>query len=260
MNSTTAGPIVRNMSLDIKHGQNIGICGRSGSGKSSTIQALMRMADISAGEMLLDGEDITAIPKLLIRKKLSCLTQDPFLFTGTIRFNADPLEEQTDRQIISAMQRVGMWSVIKAKFGADGKDPLDQKMSESSFSHGQRQLFCLGRAVLKESSILILDEPTSRYVCKYMQITSEQKGLTFYYSVDSKTDALIQQVIRTEFKDRTVIMIAHRMHTLLDFDKIAVLENGELVEFDTPTALLANEEGAFATLYRADKSKRKESS
>lgn len=165
--SGTAGPVVKNVTFSIKSGEKIGLCGRSGSGKSSTIQALVRMADVSEGRILLDGQDITQIPRELIREKLSCLTQEPVLFTNTIRFNADPLEEHTDEEIMSALKRVGIWDVILAKT-TEENDILGQKMSESFFSHGQRQLFCLGRALLKESSILILDEPTSRYESKVL--------------------------------------------------------------------------------------------
>lgn len=152
---------MRDISLDIRHGEKLGLCGRSGSGKSSLIQGLLRMAEVAEGQILLDGEDITQIPKSLVRQKLSCFTQDPFLVTNSVRFNADPLSEQTDKAIISALERVGIWDIIKAK-SEGGNDPLDMKMDENSLSHGQRQLFCLGRALLKRSTILILDEPTSR--------------------------------------------------------------------------------------------------
>ncbi|KAK5993610.1 ABC multidrug transporter B [Cladobotryum mycophilum] len=232
----TTEPVLRGISFSVEHGEKIGLVGRSGSGKSSMIQALLRMANIVEGQIILDGEDITRVPKHLIRQKLSCLTQDPFLFTNTIRFNADPLEEHTDVEIANALDRAGVWEILKAKT-EKGKEPLDEKMDENFLSHGQRQLFCLGRALLKKSSILILDEPTS--------------------NVDAQTDAQIQQVIRSEFKDRTVIMIAHRLDTLLDFDKIAVLEKGRLAEFGSPKELLDSSDGVFARLYYGDKTKRR---
>ncbi|KAF7550053.1 hypothetical protein G7Z17_g5969 [Cylindrodendrum hubeiense] len=228
---------VNNLSVqyDIKHGEKLGVCGRSGSGKSSLVQALLRMADVVDGQITLDGEDLTKVPRPIIRERLSCLTQDPFLFSDSIRFNTDPVGKYSDEAIVKALARVGIWSVIKTKVGED-KNPLDEKMDENFLSHGQRQLFCLARALLKKGSLLILDEPTS--------------------SVDSQTDARIQEVIRSEFSDCTIIMIAHRLDTLLDFDKIAVLDRGSLVEFGAPQELLANETGAFARLYRADQTKK----
>jgi ABC-type multidrug transport system fused ATPase/permease subunit len=202
------------------------------------------MVDIVDGEIFLDGQNISHMPPYLIRRRLSCLTQDPFLFTDTIRVNADPLSEHSDVDIVSALARAGLWSVIQAKTEGGGsssssssKAPLDEKMDETFFSHGQRQLFCLARALLKESPVLILDEPTS--------------------SVDGQTDAKMQEVIRSEFQGRTIIMIAHRLSTLLDFDRIVVLDRGELVEVAVPGELLGDESSAFSRLYRAAGRKRK---
>ncbi|EHK26141.1 uncharacterized protein TRIVIDRAFT_36031 [Trichoderma virens Gv29-8] len=235
---STSHPVLQNISISIKPGQKLGLVGRSGSGKSSLIQALFRMANTPAGQILLDGQDIARVPKSLIRQKLSCLTQDPFLFTNTIRFNADPLGVHSDEAIISALQRAAIWDVIISKVDTS-KNPLDEKMDETFFSHGQRQLFCLGRALLKKSSILILDEPTS--------------------NIDNQTDAQIQRVIKSEFKDRTVIMIAHRLDSLLDFDTIAVLEEGSLAEIGAPEELLMKG-GAFSKLYASDKTNKRRSS
>ncbi|UNI18710.1 hypothetical protein JDV02_004963 [Purpureocillium takamizusanense] len=232
---STEEPILHNLCMSIEHGEKIGLCGRSGSGKSSTIQALLRLANIVEGQIILDGEDITRVPRSLLRERLSCLTQEPFLFTNTIRFNMDPLSEHKDSDVVAAHERVGLWTVIRTKLGDEKQSPLDEKMDETFFSHGQRQLLCLARALLKRSCVLILDEPTS--------------------SVDGQTDAKIQEVIRTEFKDRTIVMIAHRLDTLLDFDKVAVLDRGSLMEYDSPGRLLRDADSYFARLYRAETSR-----
>ncbi|RGP79933.1 canalicular multispecific organic anion transporter 2 [Fusarium longipes] len=233
----TTEPVLRGLSFDIKPGEKLGICGRSGSGKSSFVQALLRMAEITNGQITLDGEDISVVPRHLIRQRLSCLTQDPFVFGDSIKLNLDPCHLSSDDEIRNALERVGIWSVIQAKIDSD-QNPLDEKMDENFLSHGQRQLFCLARALLKKSSLLILDEPTS--------------------SVDTQTDARMQEVIRTEFSHCTIIMIAHRIDTLLDFDKVAVLDRGSLVEFGAPQELLADDSGAFTRLYRANKGRKTE--
>ncbi|KAH7303548.1 P-loop containing nucleoside triphosphate hydrolase protein [Stachybotrys elegans] len=231
-----SGPVLQDVSLEVNPGEKLGLCGRSGSGKSSLIQAILRMADTLEGQILVDGVDISTVPRSLVRQRLSCLTQDPFLFTNTVRFNADPLNEHGDEEIVRALTRVGLWAVIMGKV-EPGTEPLDAKMEESFLSHGQKQLFCLARALLRKSPFLILDEPTS--------------------SVDLLTDAQMQEIIRSEFTDRTVIMIAHRLDTILDFDRIAVLDHGRVVEYGSPSELMAMEDGALSTLYRAQKNRTK---
>ncbi|PVH72311.1 P-loop containing nucleoside triphosphate hydrolase protein [Cadophora sp. DSE1049] len=227
-------PVLNDINMSILPGQKIGICGRTGSGKSSFISSILRMVELSSGKITLDNHDLSTISRPLIRQRLICLTQDPFLFTGSIRLNADPLGEADDSEIVTAMQKVGLWDVIAAKIEG-GKEAdivaLDAVMDENFLSHGQRQLFCLARAMLRRSSVLILDEPTS--------------------SVDVKTDAQMQKVIRSEFKNHTIIMIAHRLNSLLDFDRVAVLNKGNLVEFGEPSVLLEKDGSAFSKLYHA---------
>lgn len=135
------------------------------SGKSSLVLSLLSMIDVSSGTITLDGADLGTIPRSMIRERLSCLTQDPFIFTSSIRLNADPLGQSSDSDIVAALHRVGLWRVIEGKTRAgqgEAVDPLDATLDENFLSHGQRQLFCLARALLKRSSLLILDEPTSR--------------------------------------------------------------------------------------------------
>ncbi|KAE8452406.1 hypothetical protein EG329_001107 [Mollisiaceae sp. DMI_Dod_QoI] len=206
--------VIRNLHMSIKAGQKIGICGRSGSGKSSLITTLFRMLEVTEDSSItIDGIDITSLPRELVRSRLNAIPQEPFFFRGTVRANADPCGEHTDLMIISAIQKVHLWDLVLNKGG------LDTELDAEFFSHGQRQLFCLARAILRKSKVVILDEATS--------------------SVDAKSDELMQQVIRSEFQNCTIIAVAHRLDTIMDFDKIALLSNGELKEFDSPRALMA---------------------
>jgi ABC-type multidrug transport system fused ATPase/permease subunit len=209
--------------MSIKAGEKIGICGRSGSGKSSLITTLFRMLELSEESMItIDGIDITSIPRDTVRSRLNAIPQEPFFVKGTVRSNADPFRQHTDAAIIVAIQKVHLWDLVRNKGG------LDTELDSEFFSHGQRQLFCLARAILRKSKMVILDEATS--------------------NVDTKSDELMQKVIREEFKACTIIAVAHRLDTILDFDKIALLGAGELKEFDTPQALLARP-SAFKELY-----------
>ncbi|KAK7959119.1 uncharacterized protein PG986_003973 [Apiospora aurea] len=248
--------VLKDVSFTIKAGEKVGIVGRTGSGKSSTTLAILRMIDIEAGKLTLDGVDLTTIKGSIVRERIICLTQEPFIYPGTIRANIDPLSQSNDEEIARALQKVGLWTVLQSKKAAaaaakkttnttattttetDTSTPsevLDTPMDTDFLSHGQRQLFCLARALLKRGRVLILDEPTS--------------------SVDNQTDAQMQQVIRDEFRDHTVLMIAHRLSSLVDFDKIAVLDSGHLVEFGAPAELLRNASGHFSRLYTKSSSK-----
>lgn len=221
---TTGGnTVVKNLTMNIQPGQKIGICGRSGSGKSSLITSLFRMLELSPGSrILIDGLDIATVPRQRVRAALNAIPQEPFFLRSTIRKNADPRSLHSDTAIISAIQKVELWDLVAAKGG------LDAEMDADFFSHGQRQLFCLARAILRRSKIVVLDEATS--------------------SVDPASDRLMQRVIRKEFADCTILAVAHRLETVLDFDRIAVMDGGELLEFEEPGALLARE-SAFRELY-----------
>lgn len=202
----------------------MGVVGRTGAGKSSITQSIFRLAT-NEGQILIDGIDIETIGLHDLRKRISIIPQDAILFSGTLRFNLDPFAERTDDELWMALEQVELKSVMMSLPGA-----VDCKVHDggSNFSVGQRQLICLARAILRNNKILILDEATA--------------------NVDSETDALIQQTIRNRFADCTVITIAHRLNTIMDSDKVLVLDAGELVEFGHPFELINKPDGFFKQL------------
>ncbi|KAL1962947.1 hypothetical protein VTN77DRAFT_9043 [Rasamsonia byssochlamydoides] len=220
-------PVLKNISFKVKPGQKIGICGRSGSGKSSLIASLFRMIEIDSGSILIDGLDLSLIRRQEIRSRIVAMPQDPYLLHGTIRYNVDPLELRTDDVITRALIKVNLWDLV-AKH-----DGLDTVVTPELLSQGQRQLLCLARAMMRDSSILVLDEATA--------------------SVDVHTDELMQRIIRNEFKNRTIVAVAHRLDTIMDFDLVAVMDAGRLIELGSPAALLEDESSAFRDLYRSYK-------
>lgn len=215
--------ILKDINMDIKPGEKIGVCGRTGSGKSSLIMTLLRLLEVSPeSSILIDGVDITKIPRQTIRAGINAIPQDAFIMKRTIRLSASPLEKHSDAEIIDALSKVRLWSLIESKGG------LDVDLDAEFFSPGQKQLFCLARALLRKGKIVVMDEVSS--------------------SIDLATDKVIQEVIRQEFEGATIISIAHRLDSILDFDRIAVLSDGQLVEFDNPQVLL-NRPTAFRDLY-----------
>lgn len=229
--------VLRNINLDIKPQEKIGIVGRTGAGKSSITLALFRIIEAFDGNISIDGVGTNEIGLYDLRHRLSIIPQDSQVFQGTIRSNLDPIDEFTDDQIWRALELAHLKEhVIKmseeSKDKEDVSNPLLATVSEggSNLSIGQRQLMCLGRVLLKlnYSKILVLDEATA--------------------AVDVETDKILQQTIRSEFKDKTIITIAHRLNTILDSDRILVLEKGEIAEFDTPSNLLKNKKSLFYSL------------
>ncbi|KAJ5139829.1 P-loop containing nucleoside triphosphate hydrolase protein [Penicillium atrosanguineum] len=219
----TSDPVLQDINLKINAGEKVALCGRTGSGKSSLISTVLRILDLKSGSISIDGVDISRVSRSHVRSRLNTIPQQAFFLYGTIRLNANPEGNMEDEDIINSLRAVNLWSHVESKGG------LDEEMSEGFLSHGQQQLFCLARAICKPSRILVMDEATS--------------------SVDSETDKLMQQVIRTHFKDQTIIAIAHKLDTILDYDKIAFLEQGRVVEFDTPKALLSREGSAFKAMF-----------
>ncbi|KAK9911291.1 hypothetical protein M0R45_035210 [Rubus argutus] len=209
-------------------GQNkVGVVGRTGSGKSTLIQALFRIVEPREGSIIIDGVDICKIGLHDLRSRLSIIPQDPTMFEGTVRGNLDPLEQYSDSDVWEALDKCQLCDLVRAK-----EEKLEASVVENgeNWSAGQRQLVCLGRALLKKSRILVLDEATA--------------------SVDSATDGVIQKIISQEFKDRTVVTIAHRIHTVIDSDLVLVLSDGRIAEYDTPAKLLEREESLFSKLIK----------
>ncbi|MQM17651.1 hypothetical protein Taro_050625 [Colocasia esculenta] len=207
--------------------KKIGVVGRTGSGKSTLIQAIFRIVEPREGSIVIDDIDICKIGLHDLRSRLSIIPQDPTMFEGTVRGNLDPLDKYSDLQVWEALNKCQLADLVREK-----EKKLDSSVVENgeNWSVGQRQLFCLGRALLKRSNILVLDEATA--------------------SVDSATDGIIQQIIRQEFKDNTVITIAHRIHTVIDSDLVLVLSEGKVQEYDAPAKLLEREDSAFAKLIK----------
>ncbi|XP_043715934.1 ABC transporter C family member 3-like [Telopea speciosissima] len=208
-------------------GMKIGIVGRTESGKSTLVEVLFRMLKPTNGQILIDGIDISKVGLHDLRSRLSIIPQDPIMFEGTLRSNLDPLEEYTDEQIWEALDRCQLGDEVRKK---EGK--LDSAVTENgeNWSMGQRQLICLGRVVLKRSKVLVLDEATA--------------------SVDTATDYLIQQTLKQHFSGSTVITIAHRITSILNIDKVLLLDNGLALEYDSRTNLLENKSSSFAKLVK----------
>lgn len=219
-------PAIKNLRFAIKSQEKIGIVGRTGSGKSSIIQALFRMPKIT-GTIRIDNVDTQSLSLHELRKNISIIPQDPILFSGSLRSNLDPFDEHKDEAIWNVLDQVELKETVNSLTGG-----LECKISDggSNFSLGQRQLICLGRALLRKNKILVLDEATA--------------------SVDYETDRLIQKTIITEFSECTVLTIAHRLHTVINADRILVMDGGSMVEFDHPYVLLKNENGYLTKLVK----------
>uniref|UniRef100_A0AAQ6A891 ATP-binding cassette sub-family C member 5 n=1 Tax=Amphiprion ocellaris TaxID=80972 RepID=A0AAQ6A891_AMPOC len=215
-------PLVLNkISCTIRPKEKVGIVGRTGSGKSSLGVVLFRLVERYGGSILIDGVDISDIGLADLRSKLSIIPQDPVLFSGTVRSNLDPFNQYSEQQIWDALDRSHMKECVSPP--------------EDNFSVGERQLLCVARALLRQCKVLILDEATA--------------------AMDAETDALIQETIRSSFQDCTTLTIAHRLHTVLASDRIMVLNQGQVVEFDVPSRLLANENSRLCSMLAAIENK-----
>ncbi|KAJ2461898.1 hypothetical protein GGI03_004826 [Coemansia sp. RSA 2337] len=218
--------VLKDVSFSVRSHEKVGIVGRTGAGKSSLTLALFRIIEAAEGQILLDGEDIAQYGLFDVRSKLSIIPQDPVLFAGTVRENLDPFNTYSDQDIWCALEHACLADFIRTK---DERLEFVVTQGGENFSVGQRQLICLARALLKRAKVLVLDEATA--------------------AIDPESDAIIQNSIRKEFKECTVLTIAHRLNTIIDSDRILVLDQGQVAEFDKPDALLAKEGGLFRGLW-----------
>ncbi|XP_059490449.1 probable multidrug resistance-associated protein lethal(2)03659 [Neocloeon triangulifer] len=217
-------PVLKEISFKINPEEKIGIVGRTGAGKSSLISALFRLAKCS-GRILIDGVDTTTLGLHQLRANISIIPQEPVLFSGNMRKNLDPFDEFPDEVLWTALEEVEMKEAVAELPGG-----LGAKMSEggSNFSVGQRQLVCLARAIVRNNKILVMDEATA--------------------NVDPKTDTLIQSTIRRKFEHCTVLTIAHRLHTIMDSDRVLVMDAGRVAEFAPPSQLLDDPHSVLARM------------
>ncbi|KAG0174280.1 hypothetical protein DFQ28_000118 [Apophysomyces sp. BC1034] len=225
-------PVLHGVSFSVKPHEKIGVVGRTGSGKSTLALSFFRFLEASSGSVAIDGIDISHIGVYDLRSKLTIIPQDAVLFSGTIRSNLDPFNQHDDTELWESLKRVHLASANRSSGTCTPTDgsveavtSLSQPVSDggNNFSQGQRQLLCLARALLKNSKFIIMDEATA--------------------SVDFDTDSKIQTTIREEFVSSTLLCIAHRLRTVIDYDRVLVLDQGNLVEYDTPYNLLMNDAG-----------------
>lgn len=212
--------VLKEITFTVKPKEKIGIVGRTGAGKSSIISTLFRLYDYE-GEIHVDNVEIKSLSLEYLRQHISIIPQDPVMFSGTIRSNIDPLQQHTDEEIWKTLHKIHMDSVISN---------IDDSLENTNFSTGQRQLICLARAIVRKSKIVVLDEATA--------------------NMDPETDAMIQKIIYDNFHNCTMFIIAHRLQSILECDKVMVLEKGEMIEYAPPSELLKDKKSMFSTMIR----------
>ena len=217
--------VLKKISFEIRGGHRVGVVGRTGAGKSSLTLALFRLIEPVDGHIYIDGLDISQLGLYDLRSRITIIPQDPVLFTGTLRLNLDPFEKHTDADLWTALELAHLKPFIESL-----EEGLSHPVSEGgdNLSVGQKQLICLARALLRKSKVIVLDEATA--------------------AVDIETDELIQKTIRQEFNDCTIVTIAHRLNTILDYDRVLVMSRGEIAEYDSPSVLLNDNKSIFYSM------------
>lgn len=217
--------VLRGLTFTVEAGQRVGIVGRTGSGKSTVLVALFRLAEACGGEIRIDGVNIATVGLMLLRTRISIIPQDPVLFSGTLLYNLDPSRQHSVEELWSVLDSVSLKEFVESR---DGKLEMTLEPNGENLSVGQRQLLCLARAILRKSKVLVLDEATA--------------------SVDKKTDAMIQQTL-SRMEGVTVIAIAHRLDTIIDYDRVVVLDKGMVAEYDNPRILAHTKNSIFAKMW-----------
>ncbi|KAK1475983.1 ABC transporter [Colletotrichum tamarilloi] len=216
--------VLSDVNLTIEPGEKVAICGRTGSGKSTLLALLLRLHEPSTGVIEVDGVDIRSVPVTRLRETLVALPQDPLFLPGPVRLNLDPFNScKDDANIWNALEKTGLKALFEDKVG------LEADLNTDWLSAGQKQLFCMTRAILRDSRVLLLDEATS--------------------SLDQATEQIVHDLVGSEFQGWTIIVIAHRLRAVVDFDKVVTLQDGKVVEFDSPKKLL-EDGGTFAAMWK----------
>ena len=222
--------ILKDINLNINFGEKICVVGRTGSGKSTIILCLFRLIETSKGKIYINKKNIKDMPLKILRRNLGIVPQEPKIFSGSLKFNLDPMRKYSDFEINNAIREVGLFKLMKEN-GRDIRKKLNMKLKENggNLSLGEKQLICLARIFLRKNKIVVMDEATS--------------------NIDNKTDNLIQNAVDKIFKNSTLITIAHKIPDLNKYNRIMVLDSGHLIEFDTPDNLLRNNKSLFKQLY-----------
>ena len=269
--------VLRGLTFTVEGGQRVGICGRTGAGKSSLLLALFRMVEPASGGIIvstatsnrpvatlssdaercchqIDGVDINQISLKNLRSRMSIIPQDPVLFSGDVKFNLDPLGAASEQELWTVLERVHLDAKIRSLEGG-----LEASVAEfgDSFSVGQRQLICMARALLRRSQVLLMDEATSSVDIDTECAPAHLPRASAPFAcccLRIQTDCVctrsrkIQELVRVEFARQTILTIAHRLNTIIDYDRIVVIDAGQVAEMDTPHRLLADGDSRFSAL------------
>lgn len=218
--------VLKGISFIINSGEKVGIIGRTGSGKSTITLSLFRILEALSGRILIDNKDISKVPLSILRKKLTLIPQDSGILNGSLRYNIDPTNEFSKDEIMRVIKEIGLYEILNSK-------NIESEISNESLSAGEKQLICIARAILRRSKIIMIDEATA--------------------NIDNFTEEKIQAAFKLFLSSSTILAIAHRIKTIIGYDKVLVLSQGEVVEYGPPKELVKNTKGVFYSLCKKSK-------